>query len=299
MPDRSASARQGDRMRALVVVCVLSIVSVLIALVGATPARVGTTELLGDPRAPGDAAFIASHRGGGATAPENTLPAISAALAAGFDYVEVDVALTLDGHAVLMHDATVDRTTDGQGRVEALTLAQIRELDAGAWFHPDYAGTRVPTVAEFLDVLAETPQRALLELKGEWDAASLARLVDELEARDIERRVALSSFDARTLALAADASDLAPRLLILRQLPPDVVRAAAEAGARGIVVSRSAVLEQPGIVDEAHAEGLRVVVYTLNSDTHWDAVTALGVDGIVTDDPGTLSEWQQAVAGER
>ena len=112
------------------------------------------TELLGDPRTPGDAAFIASHRGGGATAPENTLPAITAALAGGFDYVEVDVALTADRQPVLMHDATVDRTTDGHGRLAALTLAEVRALDAGSWFDPDFAGTQVPTLAEFLDVLA-------------------------------------------------------------------------------------------------------------------------------------------------
>jgi glycerophosphoryl diester phosphodiesterase len=63
------------------------------------------------------------------------------------------------------------------------------------------------------------------------------------------------------------------------------------------VVSRKAVLARPGIVDELHAVGARVVVYTLNSDEQWDAVTALGVDGIVTDDPHTLSEWQSAYAG--
>lgn len=298
MPDASASAHSRDRMTALAVVCVLTLASVLIAFLGVTPARVGATELLGDERTPGDAAFIASHRGGGATAPENTLPAIAAALADGFDYVEVDVALTADRQPVLMHDATVDRTTDGHGRIAALTLAEVRALDAGAWFDRAYSGTQVPTLAEFLDLLATTSQRAIVELKGEWDAASVAAVVDETSTRDLERRVALSSFDARTLALATTASEIVPRLLILAHIPGDVVRAAAEAGARGIVVSRKAVLATPGIVDEAHAAGLRIVVYTLNEDSQWDEVTALGVDGIVTDDPGTLSQWQQAVADD-
>ncbi|MDN3495539.1 glycerophosphodiester phosphodiesterase family protein [Planococcus sp. APC 4015] len=296
MPDAPAHGR--DRMQALAVVCVLTLVSVLVAFLGVTPARVGATELLGDERTPGDAAFIASHRGGGATAPENTLPAISAALADGFDYVEVDIALTADRHPVLMHDATVDRTTDGHGRVAALTLAEVRTLDAGAWFDRSYVGTQVPTYAEFLDLLAATSQRAIVELKGDWDAASVAAVVAETSARDLERRVALSSFDARTLALATAASEVVPRLLILKHIPDDVVRAAADAGARGIVVSRKAVLATPAIVDEAHAAGLRVVVYTLNKDSQWDEVTALGVDGIVTDDPGTLSQWQQAVADD-
>ncbi len=99
--------------------------------------------------------------------------------------------------------------------------------------------------------------------------------------------------------MAAAASAVVPRLFILRQLPEDVVRAATEATVRGLVVDRRAILERPEVVDELHEAGIRVVVYTLNSDTQWDEVTALGVDGIVTDDPATLSTWQQGVAGER
>ena len=288
-----------DRLQPLLIVCVLATLSLIIAFLGATPARVSATELLGETRAAGDEAFIASHRGGGATAPENTLPAISAALAAGFDYVEVDVALTADRQPVLMHDTTVDRTTDGHGRLSSLTLAQVQRLDAGAWFHADYAGTAVPTFGEFLDVLAGTGQRAIVEFKGEWDAAAVQAAVAEVTARNLERRVAVSSFDARTLAMAGSASSVLPRLFILKHLPPDVVRAATEAGVRGLVVDRRALLERPEAVDELHAAGIRVVVYTLNSDTQWDEVTALGVDGIVTDDPATLSTWQQGVAGEQ
>ncbi|MET0780433.1 MAG: glycerophosphodiester phosphodiesterase family protein [Microbacterium sp.] len=299
MPDDPVVDPARNRLQALFIVCVLAIASLIIAFIGATPARVSATELLGATRAAGEEAFIASHRGGGATAPENTLPAISAALAAGFDYVEVDVALTSDRHPVLMHDATVDRTTDGHGRLSSLTLAQVQELDAGSWFHEQYAGTRVPTFAEFLDVLEASGHRAIVELKGEWDAAAVEAVVAEVAARNLERRIAVSSFDAGTLAMAGAASSVLPRLFILRQLPEDVVRAATEATVRGIVVDRRALLDRPEVVDELHAAGIRVVVYTLNSDTQWDAVTALGVDGIVTDDPATLSMWQQGVAGQQ
>lgn len=299
MPHSAASDRARDRIHALLIVCVLAAASMVIALFGATPARVTARELLGDPRTPGEAAFIASHRGGAATAPENTLPAIAAALAGGFDYVEVDVALTADRRPVLMHDATVDRTTDGHGRLSALTLDQVRTLDAGSWFDPAYAGTPVPTLEEFLDALATSGGRAIIELKGEWDADAVAAAVSQVAARDLDRRVALASFDARTLALVAAGSEVVSRLLILKHVPADVVSAVVEAGARGVIVSRKAVLGRPGIVDELHAAGARVVVYTLNDDTYWDAVTALGVDGIVTDDPHTLSAWQDAYAGVR
>ncbi|KAF2414575.1 hypothetical protein B1729_03890 [Microbacterium sp. B35-04] len=297
MPYPAASDRARDRIHALSVMCVLAIASVVIAVLGATPARVSSSELMGEERTPGDAAFIASHRGGASTAPENTLSAVTAALDAGFDYVEVDVALTADRHPVLMHDKSVDRTTDGRGRLASLTLTEVRALDAGSWFDAAYAGTPVPTFTEFLDVLVAADARAIVELKGGWDAAAIDAAVAEVAARSLERRIVFASFDARTLALAAAESEVLSRLLILKHLPSDVVSAVAESGARGVLVSRKAVLARPGIVDELHAVGARVVVYTLNSDTQWDAVTALGVDGIVTDDPHTLSEWQSAYAG--
>ena len=257
-----------------------------------------SSDLLGDPRTPGDAAFIASHRGGGATAPENTLPAITAALGRGFDYVEVDVALTADRQPVLMHDATVDRTTNGHGRLSAMTLAEVRALDAGSWFDAEFAGTRVPTLAEFLDALASSGHRAIVELKGVWDEVAVAAAIGEISARNLEARVAIASFDARTLAQVSAASEVVARLLILKHVPDDVVLAAAEAGVRGILVDRKAVLARPEMIDDVHAAGVRIVVYTLNRDSQWDEVTALGVDGIVTDDPGTLSQWQQATAPE-
>ncbi len=296
MPDDAASEHARDRIHALLIVCVLAVASLVIAFLGATPARVSSSELLGEERTPGEAAFIASHRGGGATAPENTLPAIQAALGGGFDYVEVDVALTADRQPVLMHDAKVDRTTDGHGRLAEMTLAQVRTLDAGSWFDPKFAGTRVPTFVEFLDVLAASGNRAIVELKGPWDADAVVAAIAELAARDLERRVVIASFDARTLALASAASEVVPRLLILKHVPDDVVRAAAEAGVRGILVDRKAVLARPAMVADVHAAGVRIVVFTLNRDSQWDDVTALGVDGIVTDDPGTLSRWQNATA---
>ena len=132
-----------------------------------------------------------------------------------------------------------------------------------------------------------------------WDAEAVAAAIGEVAARDLERRVAIASFDARTLAHASAASEVVPRLLILKHVPDDVVRAAAEAGVRGILVDRKAVLARPEMVDDVHAAGVRIVVYTLNRDSQWDEVTALGVDGIVTDDPGTLSRWQQATAHAR
>src|SRR5262249_55265625 len=99
--------------------------------------------------------MVSCHRGANRYAPENTLPAIRMAVALGGDYVEIDLRTTKDGQLLLMHHATVNRTTNGTGRVNALTLAEIRTLDAGAWFGKPFAGTRVPTLDEALAALGE------------------------------------------------------------------------------------------------------------------------------------------------
>lgn len=290
------AAPRTDGLSALLIVCALVVVSVVIGAMGVAPSRVTAEELLGAARDPGDAAFIAGHRGGTTTAPENTMPAVREALRAGFDYVEVDLALTADGHAVLMHDSTVDRTTDGHGPVAALTLDEVRRLDAGSWFAAEFAGTPVPTAEEFLDVLAAEGGRAILDLKGAWTAEAAADLVEGLAVRDLDRVVAVASFDARTLAYVQVRSDVVTRLISLRRLPHDTAQAVRQVGARGILVGRATLEAHPEVIDELHAEGLRVIVYTLNSDTQWGRVTDLGVDGIVTDDAGLLHTWQQTVA---
>lgn len=287
-----------ERLPALMLICALAIVGTVIAAVGVTPARVTAGELLGTERAPGETAFIAGHRGGSAAAPENTLPAVRAAIARGFDYVEVDLTLTADGHAVLMHDATVDRTTDGTGRVADLTFAQVRALDAGAWFGAEFTGTRVPSADELLDVLEGSHVRAILDLKGVWTADAASALVDAVTARGLERRIAVASFDARTLAYVQARSSVVSRLVILKKLPADVTEAALEVGARGVVVDRRALARRPDVVDELHAAALRVIVYTLNTDKQWGAVTTLGVDGIVTDEPALLDSWQRGSASD-
>src|SRR3954468_17316604 len=95
--------------------------------------------------------LVSAHRGFSKKAPENTLPALELAWQAGADFAEIDVRLTSDRKLVLMHDENLDRTTDGTGPIAAITLADIKQLDAGTWFGEDFAGTEVPTLDEVLD----------------------------------------------------------------------------------------------------------------------------------------------------
>ncbi|HCZ9045286.1 TPA: phage tail protein [Vibrio alginolyticus] len=127
--------------------------------------------------------FIA-HRGASRGAPENTLPAYDLAGELGFWGAECDIQLTQDEHWILMHDGTVDRTTDGSGSVSSLTLAEIKALDAGSWFDDEYAGTRVPTLTEYLHCCKRNNLVPVIEIKASsnYSVAQLTNLVNETKA---------------------------------------------------------------------------------------------------------------------
>lgn len=297
----AAAAPRGTREEArrsplLRIVVALGAICVAIVSLSAMPGWVSARELLGEVRSPGEAAFVAAHRGDRSAAPENTLPAVQAAIDGDFGYVEVDVALTADGHAVLLHDETLDRTTDGAGPLAQHTLEQVRALDAGAWFGAAFTGTRVPTVDEFLALLATSHKRGLVELKGEWTPPAVAAFATSVHERGLGDRVAVASFDARTLAFMEEAAPQIPRLAVLRALPDDTVAAARALGVRGIVASSKAVLRSPEVIEQLHAAGLRIAVYTLNDDAKWQRALELGVDGIITDTPHRLRDWLQTEA---
>src|SRR5690606_11057742 len=152
---------------------------VLVLVLGPSANKSHATSMFGTLRSPGDSALIAGHRGDRSAAPENTLPALQSALDGSMVYVETDIRLSADGVPVLIHDARADRTTNGSGKVSELTLAQLQQLDAGSWFTKSYTGLRIPTLESFLVILAESNKKAMLELKGDWTADSLA-LVDSL-----------------------------------------------------------------------------------------------------------------------
>lgn len=275
----------------LTIIGVLGVLCLAIAFFAASPGSVSARELLGDVRSPGEAAFVAAHRGDRSVAPENTLPAVQAAIDGAFDHVEVDVALTADGHPVLLHDDTLERTTNGTGPLAAHTLAQVRALDAGSWYAPQYEGLQVPTLDEFFALLASSAKRGLVELKGTWNPEAAQVFAAAVSSHGLSDRVAVASFDARTLALVQAAAPQVPRMAILRVLPQDTVAAARSLGVRGIIASDKVVLRAPHVIEELHDAGLRIAVYTLNDDVKWQRALDLGVDGIITDEPSVLNEW--------
>jgi len=236
-------------------------------------------------------ARVIGHRGAARHAPENTLAGLRAAAAMGVACVEFDVRLTRDGVPVLFHDDTVDRTTNGRGRLAALTVAQIRRLDAGAWFAPRFAGERVPTLAQAIKLLARLGLAANIELKPEEaQGAATARAVLAV-LRDAwphgRPRPLLSSFDWSALAtLAAEGPDWPLGLLVRNPRQPDWrawakrVRASSiHCGVRG--------LDRAG-VKTLQAAGLPVAVYTVNDARRARNLWKWGVVAVFTDDPPPL-----------
>ena len=147
---------------------------------------------------------VIAHRGANIYAPENTLPAYEKAIALGADGVETDVLMTADGVVVLSHDSSIDRCSDGTGRVRDMTLAQLREYDFGSWFSPAFAGTQIPTLDEFLDTV-ESVGLILIEFKSNEDDIA-AKTVAAVQAHGMMHQVIFHSFDL-TVIQACKAAD--------------------------------------------------------------------------------------------
>jgi glycerophosphoryl diester phosphodiesterase len=243
--------------------------------------------------------LVVAHRGGAGLAPENTLGACLRAVALGVDAVEVDVRLTADGVPVLLHDATLDRTTSGRGAVAAWMVAEVRGLDATATFPArGLAPEPPPTLAETLTVLRGGTE-SHVELKGDpLVSRALVDAVLDVVAQGDTREVLLISFDWDALTLAGT---LAPgvRLGALTSAWP-------ARGAAWLVRLRAMGVEWLGVrhgtltparVAAAHAAGLRVGVWTVNATVAMRRAVALGVDAITTDRPDRLLAVLASVHG--
>lgn len=246
-----------------------------------------------------------AHRGGSLVAPENTIEAFAAGLAAGATHLELDVHATRDGHVVVMHDELVDRTTDGRGRVRDLTLAELRKLDAGSRFvardgAASFAGRglRVPLLTEVLEAFEGA--RLNVEIK-QREPGIVADVVGLLEHAGAMGRTLLAAEDP---AIMADIRARAPGALTGFSAADVVEFLQGESGKHYLPPGRA--LQVPpsfgGVtivstetVARAHALGVEVHVWTLNTAAEIEAMLALGVDGVMTDDPAMAA----AVLGPR
>jgi glycerophosphoryl diester phosphodiesterase len=223
--------------------------------------------------------FVWAHRGASVRAPENTLAAFRAAEAAGADGIELDVHLCADGVPVVIHDETLERTTDGRGPVAAWPLAKLRQLDAGGWFAPEYAGEPLPTLEE---VLAWAGER--LRLNVEIKAAPAALAVLELLRRYPRARVLVSSFDHRLLArLRGLAPELPLGFLLDSPFWRGALRRAAACRAQSLHPRHDLVCRP--LLAACRRHGLAVHAWTVDDPRRLHDLRRLGVDGVFTNDP--------------
>lgn len=237
-------------------------------------------------RHPGEIGLVIGHRGDPAAAPENTLPAIESATG-GADMLEIDIRLSKDGVPVVIHDAEVGRTTDGEGLVAELTADELRTLDAGAWFSPSFSGTAIPTLAEVLAALDADGPALLVEFKGRWSDAEVAVALDLLAVAGVD--VVAQSFSATTVSRIAEAAPRLPVGWLVHEIDAAVIAEALSIGADAV---NPAAAEADGVA-LAHDAGLAVLVWTPDAVADWAGLTALGVDGIITNRPEALSTWMR------
>jgi glycerophosphoryl diester phosphodiesterase len=235
-------------------------------------------------RAAGAPLLRVGHRGAKGHAPENTLASFNRAVELGVNAVETDVHLSRDGEVMLIHDHTVDRTTDGHGYVKDMTAAELKMLDAGGWYGPEFAGQRILTLAELL-AWAKGRVGVAIEIKNgpiyyPGIAEKVVRLVRQ---HDMARQALLLSFDHLVLREARMiAPEIAAGILYVGRLV-DPVAAARAAGADAIHPQWAFVT--PDLVQAAHAAGLAVSPWCPNDLPTLRRLSEMGVDSVGTDYP--------------
>jgi glycerophosphoryl diester phosphodiesterase len=231
-----------------------------------------------------------AHQGASAAAPPNTLAAFHKALELGADGVEFDVHLSADGVPVVIHDFTVDATTDGSGRVADLTLAELRQLDAGATFDPSFAGQRIPTLDEVLEAVGD---RLLLnvELKsvGLRDDGLEQAVIAQVERRGLDESVLLSSFNPFSLRRVKRIAPHVPvGLLYAPDLPLPLRRAWLAFVAPHEARHPEHTMVDASTVAWARRRGYRIHTWTVDDPDEMRRLIGLGVDGIITNLPDVL-----------
>ena len=229
-----------------------------------------------------------AHRGASGYAPENTFAAFRRAVSMGAGFIETDLQLSRDARLVALHDATVNRTTNGQGAVHDMTLAELRRLDAGSWFGSEFAGERIPTIEEILEFAKKHDVVFYLEMKpsGSWGGEHA--LISALrESGEIARTVVISFDPAILVGVRKIEPTLMTGLLFEGQIS-DPLDKAIEIGARQIAVRGD--LVSPRLLKEARERDLQVVCWTVNHPGHMRLLVEAGVDGIISDYPDRLLE---------
>ncbi len=230
---------------------------------------------------------IFAHRGASAHAPENTIASFELALAQQADAIELDVKLSADGYVIVHHDPTVDRTTDGKGKIKDLTLAELKKLDAGSFFSQKFRGEKIPTLEEVFETVGKhtfiNVELTNYKTPGDNLVEAVCMLVKK---HQMQKRIIFSSFLASNLSKARSyLPDVPGGLLALNGLLGSWARSF------GFVFGKYQALH-PYLTDttqqevaRVHRLNRRIHVWTVNKEEDMRRLFGWGVDGIFTDDP--------------
>ena len=214
------------------------------------------------------------------------MAAFKKAVALGATFIETDLHLSRDAHLVAIHDATVNRTTNGQGAVHDMTLAELRRLDAGSWFGSEFGGERIPMLEELLEFSKKNDVVFYMELKPDGTWGGEHALVGALrESGEIPRTVVICFDPGIVLNLRKIEPTLMTGLLYDGQIEKPIDKAV-EIGARQLVVRGD--LVTPAMIAEVQKKDLQIVCWTVNHPAHMRMLMAAGVDGIMSDYPDRL-----------
>lgn len=277
-------------------------VLVLVAACTGPGAVAGAVDAPGGSDAP--APLVIAHRGASADAPEHTFAAYDLGVEAGADVIECDLQLTKDEVLVCVHDTTVDRTTGGaaSGRVDSFTLEELRAMDFGSWFGPEFAGAAIVPFEEQLrcygggDVRFYAETKAPSEYGGRMEPAlvSLLRRLDLIPERLADRDrspVIVQSFELDSLAAVRELAPTLPTAWLWVVPPPESDADPSPAQVADVMApTASYILNVPQIVDLYHQQGKQVHTWTVDDPVQMQQLLDLGVDGIFTNRPATLRE---------
>ncbi|TFJ93746.1 glycerophosphodiester phosphodiesterase [Lentibacillus salicampi] len=230
-------------------------------------------------------ANIFAHRGASKYAPENTMASFSLAHQQGADGIETDVHLTKDHIPVLMHDERVNRTTNSSGYIKDYTFEQLRQLDAGAWFSPEFAGSRILSLEECLEWTQDKSLYLNIELKNnKIDYKHLETIVyDKLSRYHLLHRTILSTFNPISVKRLKHLNQNIGVALLTSKRSRNLVSAAKDLGANAIHIKYR--LLDHLLVDQSHQENMAIRAYTVNRPRQMLRALSIGCDGVFADVP--------------
>ncbi|MEW5736202.1 MAG: glycerophosphodiester phosphodiesterase family protein [Thermodesulfobacteriota bacterium] len=242
-----------------------------------------------------------AHRGFSERWPENTIPAFRAAADAGADMIELDVTFTADREIIVIHDDTIDRTTDGKGPVSDLPLSVIRSLDAGSWLGKEFSGTRVPTLAEVFSAMgSRLPVNVEIKVGSSAEATRslAAATADLVRKRGLAQSVLFSSFSDDALAVVREAlPDSCIGVLARKPESPDTaLRRIGALGAASYHLKAQHL--NPALVTRLHGKGIKALVWTSATDNTrpvMEHALLAYADGFFANDPELFQKVREKV----